>query len=302
MLIANPTYDTVFKYFLEDNKLAKHFIGILLEVTILELEFQPQEIALQLSSIQEEEKRISIVRLDFKARIVDDKGNSRIVLIELQKTKNIADMFRFRNYLGAQYQNPDNSILEKEIKIPIPIVSVYFLGFSLDVHKNVPIIKVKRKYTDLSTKEELEGEDPFIEVLTHNTLIVQLPALRERKRFEIEKILSIFDLRPEKFIEIDENKYPLECREFLTRLHNAMENPNVIRDLFYEEQLNLELRRNFNEVKELRSEVKRLKEVEEQKRKAIQNLKQKGLSITEIASVFNISAEEIENMTLDKNE
>ena len=47
MLIANPAYDTVFKHLLQNNKLAKFFIGLLLEVPIIELEIQPQEVTIK---------------------------------------------------------------------------------------------------------------------------------------------------------------------------------------------------------------------------------------------------------------
>jgi hypothetical protein len=43
MQIANPIYDVVFKYLLEDNKIARLIISGLLELEIEELEFRPQE-------------------------------------------------------------------------------------------------------------------------------------------------------------------------------------------------------------------------------------------------------------------
>jgi len=49
MLIINPAYDAAFKCLLENNKLAKFFIGLLLETTILELEIQPQEIPIKIN-------------------------------------------------------------------------------------------------------------------------------------------------------------------------------------------------------------------------------------------------------------
>ena len=80
MIIANPIYDTVFKYFLEDNKLAKLFIGALLEVTILELEFKPQEFSVNVPKNEEKRHFVSLIRLDFKARISDSEGNTEFSL------------------------------------------------------------------------------------------------------------------------------------------------------------------------------------------------------------------------------
>jgi len=81
MLIINPSYDAAFKCLLENNKLAKFFIELRLETTILELEIQPQEIPIK---IAKEENPFSVLRLDFKATIIDEKGERKAVLIELQ--------------------------------------------------------------------------------------------------------------------------------------------------------------------------------------------------------------------------
>jgi hypothetical protein len=43
MQIANPLYDTVFKYLLEDEPVAKLFLSALLEREIEELTYNPQE-------------------------------------------------------------------------------------------------------------------------------------------------------------------------------------------------------------------------------------------------------------------
>ncbi len=106
MLIINHSYDAAFKCLLENNKLAKFFIGLLLETTILELEMQPQEFSIL---VTKEETELSVLRLDFKATILDEKGERKVVLIELQNTKNKADLFRFRDYLGAQYMDKGNA-------------------------------------------------------------------------------------------------------------------------------------------------------------------------------------------------
>ena len=43
MIIANPIYDTVFKKMMESERVAKFFIGTLLEQDIETVEVQPQE-------------------------------------------------------------------------------------------------------------------------------------------------------------------------------------------------------------------------------------------------------------------
>jgi len=43
MQIANPIYDTVFKYLLEDNDAAKLLISTIISEEIVKLDFMPQE-------------------------------------------------------------------------------------------------------------------------------------------------------------------------------------------------------------------------------------------------------------------
>ncbi|MDR1156177.1 MAG: hypothetical protein LBL04_15840 [Bacteroidales bacterium] len=44
MHIANPIYDVVFKYMLEDSKVAKLFLSAIIGKNIMELEFSVQEL------------------------------------------------------------------------------------------------------------------------------------------------------------------------------------------------------------------------------------------------------------------
>lgn len=43
LYIANPIYDAVFKFMMEDKEVAKRFIGIIIGKTILEIQLLPQE-------------------------------------------------------------------------------------------------------------------------------------------------------------------------------------------------------------------------------------------------------------------
>ncbi len=89
--IANPIYDVVFKYLMDDSKIAKLLISKITGLTILELHFEPQEYATTLSSEKEDAKmeilkNIAVYRLDFSAKIKTDQGTKH-VLIEIQKAK-----------------------------------------------------------------------------------------------------------------------------------------------------------------------------------------------------------------------
>ena len=104
MQIANPIYDVVFKYLLEDAKVAKLLISSIIGEEIEELEFRPQEYTSDIdkSRIEGNVGTLTVYRLDFNARIKNAEG-SKQVLIELQKAKFATDIMRFRNYLAGQY-------------------------------------------------------------------------------------------------------------------------------------------------------------------------------------------------------
>ena len=55
MQIANPIYDVVFKYLLEDKKVAKLLLSAILDKDVVDIEFLPQEYTTNI-----EEKSISI--------------------------------------------------------------------------------------------------------------------------------------------------------------------------------------------------------------------------------------------------
>lgn len=59
MQIANPIYDSVFKYLMEDNRIAKLYISKIIEEEIEELIFCPQEFSEKL-----EQFPITVYRLD----------------------------------------------------------------------------------------------------------------------------------------------------------------------------------------------------------------------------------------------
>lgn len=93
MRIANPLYDTAFKYLMENNKLAKKIVSLIIEEDVEELVLQNQE-----HSYVDEKRGLRFVRVDFKAIIRQPDGTRKKVLIELQKSKSEAEALRFRRY------------------------------------------------------------------------------------------------------------------------------------------------------------------------------------------------------------
>jgi hypothetical protein len=184
MVIANPIYDVVFKRMMENEGVAKFFIGTLLEQTIETIEVKPQEFIYsdQLSAL-------AVFRLDFIATIKTKTGEKKKVLIEIQKAKNQIDLMRFRNYLAEQYKKEDTVNNQKEV---LPITTIYILGFKLP-EISTPCLKVQRNYIDHTNSSTLDVKCDFVEKLTHDSYIVQVERITDRYQTKLDKLLSIFE-------------------------------------------------------------------------------------------------------------
>lgn len=239
MHIANPIYDIVFKFLLEDQTSAILLLSSIIGETIESLEFLPQENVVQL-----ERRSLTVYRLDFAAKIKTEEGYKQ-VLIEIQKAKLPSDIMRFRRYLGEQYAKKSNAytIQHKGIeqKLPLPIISIYFLGYSLERIKT-PVIKVNRQYYDLVNQQAIQQTEAFIESLTHDSYVIQIAELHPVHRNELEQLLSIFDQHQhlatdEHILEIDEAGYPKKYRPLIRRLQQAAEEPNVRKTMDAEDEI-----------------------------------------------------------------
>jgi hypothetical protein len=204
MIIANPIYDVVFKKLMENEKVAKFFIGTLLEQAIESVEIKPQEFTYikdldqddpeVIKFIKEkvqERLSINVFRLDFIATIKTDTGEHKKVLIEIQKAKNPIDLMRFRNYLAEQYKKEDKVNNENVV---LPITTIYILGFKLP-EIETPCIKVERHYKDLVNKITLAQKSEFVERLTHDSFVVQVERITDRYQTRLDKLLSVFEQR-----------------------------------------------------------------------------------------------------------
>jgi len=230
--IANPIYDVVFKYLMSDNKIAKLLISDLLGVKINTLDLRPQEF-----SADTENRTLTVYRVDFKAEIELNNGKKMVVLIEIQKAKFTTDLIRFRKYLGEQYASKQNAVETDDTTIPLPIITIYFLGYGLDNNKNIPIIRVKRHYLDNYNGDKLEGEELFIETLTHDSIIVQIPALKTQRRNDLEKALSVFEAGKVQEVSINEDDYPERYKPVIRQLLKAIGDEQVRKTMDVEDEI-----------------------------------------------------------------
>lgn len=186
--IANPIYDSVFKYLMEDERIAKTLLSALLKKEVVAVEMRRNEYT---NGVRD---NISMFRIDFGAHVKEPDGTIRLVLIKLQKTWLETETLRFRQYLGAQYSNPENVPSENNKDgYAIPMVAIYLLGHRVgDI--NVPVLYVKHKAYDYDGNVVTDGiPDPFVESLIHDSIIVQIPLLHGQVNNRLEKVLSVFD-------------------------------------------------------------------------------------------------------------
>ncbi|MDR2384240.1 MAG: hypothetical protein LBD80_01065, partial [Tannerella sp.] len=115
MHIANPIYDVVFKFMMEDKKVARAFLSAIIEEKVLELDFSAQEYIVPISETnkkqadEKEEYHLTVCRFDFCAKISLPDGGFKTVIIELQKAKLSTDIMRFRRYIGRHYEDENNT-------------------------------------------------------------------------------------------------------------------------------------------------------------------------------------------------
>ena len=262
MIIANPIYDVVFKYLLEDIEIARELLSTILGEEIQTLDLKPQETATENSG-----SSISILRFDFKAIIKTKTGEQKKALIELQKAKQMFDAMRFRRYLGDNYKKEDVVLDENGTskKLPLPIVTIYFLGFPLD-NINRAVVKVNREYQDVITQEILNVKEDFVELLTHDSYLIQLRLLEGKSRTKLEKVLQVFspEFKTEDKHQLDfqgDLNEPL-VQKIVARLERAIASEEIRDKMDVEDEIDRAFERELNKLASAKDKIIAEKEQE----------------------------------------
>ena len=234
--IANPIYDIVFKYLMEDERIAVIFLSALLKKEVVSVEMRRNEYSNQTRD------HLSNFRIDFGARVQEEDGSVRLILIELQKTWVETEILRFRQYMGVQYSNSENMQGSEESPYAIPMVSVYLLGHRVKGLKE-PVLYVNRKCFDYDGNEVTDGlPDRFIDSLTHDSIIVQIPRIGGRRFNRLERVLSVFDQSltgsSSQILNIDETTYgdDSDIHRIIGRLQTAATNAEIRQNMTVEEE------------------------------------------------------------------
>ena len=306
--VANPIYDSVFKYIMEDERIAKTMLSALLKKEVVHVTVRPHEYS------NTTRDTLSMFRIDFAATLREREGNEikdRIVLIELQKTWLNTETLRFRQYLGAQYSNKNN-IREAEDKgFAYPMVAVYLLGHRVGNIKE-PIVYVNHDVFDYNGNVVEDGNmEPFVESLTHNSIIVQIPLLHGNVNNRLEKVLSVFDQTlvdgdTQQVLKIDEDKFA-DDNDMLYVLHKltaAAANSEMRQDMNVEDEYYKAIEDRDTAImqrdKMLKERDCKMAQMDERLSQQSEQLSQQSEQLRNMAKalfVNGLSVEQISNMT-----
>lgn len=236
--IANPIYDSVFKYLMEDERIAKIILSALLKHEVVDVKVRRNEYT------NGTRDKVSMFRIDFGAQIRKDDGSLQLILIELQKTWLETETLRFRQYLGAHYANPENILQENNPEgYAIPMVTVYLLGHRVgDIEE--PVLYVNHKAFNYQGTEVSKGlPNPFVDSLVHDSIIVQIPLLHGQINNKLDKVLSVFDQHLKEgtnrqVLTLDEDKYlgDNDMIYLLRRLLSAASDTKLRHDMNVEDE------------------------------------------------------------------
>ena len=180
----------------------------------------------------------------------------------------------------------------------------------------------------------LEQKDKFIESLTHDSIIVQIPYLQGRTRNRLERLLNLFDQDrrhkdDDHYLEIDETQFHEKDEQLLVnRLLRAGTTPDVRRAMQVEDEILSEIEardttimlkeqviaEKEQEITQKKLVIEQKEQVIEQKEQVIEQkeqqleqqkrtmrelvriLSQTGISLEEISNRLSLSIKEIEEI------
>ena len=299
--VANPLYDAVFKYLMEDDRIAKTILAALLKKKVIDVKIRRNEYA----NLTRRES-ISMFRIDFAATVLDEDNQPHLMLIELQKTWLPTETLRFRRYLALQYNNEENMLKEEHEKYAIPMVAIYLLGHCVGKIEE-PVIYVNHHAYNYDGKKVEEGiPDPFVESLQHDSIIVQIPLLHGRVNNRLEKVLCLFDQTNvadnKKVIKVDDKQFEgdNDMEYIVRRLQSAAADPDMRYQMNAEDEFFKELEARDSLIMEKDGQLKekdgQLKEKDEMLRKMIKGMLENGMSLDAIAGMLNKTVDEVKQI------
>jgi len=290
--IANPIYDVVFKYMMEDNAVAKLVVSSIIKEEVLELEPKPQEHTREKVTIDGQDTSLTVYRLDFSAKIKTPDG-PKLIHIEMQKASLLTDIPRFRRYLGEYYIDPHNNITTPDGIKGLQIYCLYFLGKGFGI--DAPVLRIGPNVVDDATSEVIEEKIDFIESLHHKSWVIQIDCLKARRRNELEQLLAVFDQsnrdKDWHILNVSEEDFPEKFRSIVRRLKSAASNPQVKKQMKAEDEFINYLQNCIRVERDKALDEERQKSLKEQQKIILESEKLKTIEIAKSLKKDNMPIE-----------
>ncbi len=357
IIIPNPIYDVVFRYLMEDEQSAIIVISTLINQKILSLEAQPlthsekkqmeedengEEVEIKKNTFKTKDNLL-MFHLDFKAVIELENGEREIVMIELQKATTPSDIFRFKRYISRNFQQKQNKEIidpitkdNKVVEAPIRLIPIFILNFIIEQEINDVLIKTTRVKEGVFRGKNLVENNEFIDNLTYDMYVVQLPNLHkiseeeylndEYKR-KLYALLKIFDQKSkikdnDHRVRVMRRFFPSFMKRLIRRLQAAdLNNVDLEEEMFREDEHIKDLRDKDDTINSLLVKVEKKDEMINQQDEVInqkdeminqkdevinqkdlflikyaRKLKEQGLSTSQIEEETGLSIQQINDL------
>ena len=335
LIIPNPIYDVVFKYLMEDNKSAKIILSTLINEKIKKLTFEPISHTEKIKDTRTN-KDIKLFHLDFTALIEKSNGEEELIMIEIQKANRASDIFRFKRYISTNFQrkqekeiiNPRTQAVEK-INKPIRLIPIFILNFRIENEVNDLIIRTNRVKMGVFKEQQLKKNNEFIDNLTYDIWVVQLPNLSKIKKTDYENdeyksklylLLKLFDQEAQNIknkhrLLLIKKIFPEFLERIIKRLKSAdRDNPDLEEQMNAEDEYLVELIKRDNEISFFKQKLEKTSnklektsnelaetsnELNEKNKKILKyakTLKKNGNTTKEIQKQTNLSKETIDKL------
>ena len=219
MLIANPIYDTIFKFLMDDNESAKIILSTLLNVDIEEL---TATTTIQ-SYLGEDEKNWGfgkLSHLDYAAQVLKPDGSKENILIELQKADLPSDFYRFRLYITEKFKKSHSTIKKENTTIhtPLKFIPIFILNFEIENEICDLVIQTNKMVKGVLKDTILQNPVSFLDDLMYDLTIVQIPHITnidvekikdDAHKLELYKLFKLFDQNA----KTQNDDYKLEIKE-----------------------------------------------------------------------------------------
>jgi hypothetical protein len=193
----------------------------------------------------------------------------------------------------------------------IPMVTVYLLGHKVgDIEE--PVLYVRRQSYDYNDNLVTKGlPNPFVDSLTHDSIIVQIPRLHGQVNNRLEKVLSIFDqskqdLMDKKILDIDESTYEgdADMLRIVQRLVAAASDAKIRHDMNVEDEFFSVIEKRDTDImlkdKKIAEQSNQIAEQWSTICTSVKMLHSAGMSAESIAMNLNLDLEKVNQIIKDK--